>query len=99
VGLTRAEQETVIQWNQEQQEVSFYSCVKSMWRKCERAGWTLHHSQLDHDGREISREYVAHVRLLRITCKSLESDASERERGRSRMLALGSRLPGARAVK
>ncbi len=40
MGLTRAEQETILRWDEEEQVVHVYSASPKTWRKCARLGLT-----------------------------------------------------------
>jgi hypothetical protein len=57
--VTKAERECIIRYDDEEREVSWYSCFPAHWKDCEAAGWRLADECRDKSGRVISREYVA----------------------------------------
>lgn len=69
-GVTKAEKETVIRWDEEERMVSVYSCSASVWRFFERKGRRATSVQHDLAGKVISREYLVPLPEFRWGLKS-----------------------------
>lgn len=91
-SLSRAERETVIQWDMEGREVSIWSCLPGVWKRCERAGWRLVESVKDAQGREIAMEYVGPLAQFGWRVVSEATRKARSEKSRALLLARGGRV-------
>jgi len=57
MGQTRAEQETIIRWDEAEQIVHVYSTSPKTWRRCARLGLEATKSHRFRDGEESGRFY------------------------------------------
>ena len=55
--LSKYEKETIINFNEEEENATVYSCSKRVWSKCEKAAYKLIDTNLDSDGNVISKTY------------------------------------------
>ncbi len=55
--LSKEEKETIINFNEENDTATVYSCDQKVWNKCEKNGYKLIDTCLDSDGNVISKSY------------------------------------------
>jgi hypothetical protein len=77
MGLTRAEQETTIRWDEEEQIVHIWSASPKTWRKMARLGVTPAREMARH-GQPSGRFYLVPVAQFRWRLKSLAIGANRK---------------------
>lgn len=85
--MTKIERETIINFNDEEDEASIYSCQPRIWHRCEKLGLKAKNIRRDSQGNIISKEYYCPKKWIKINKpKQLSDEAREKLAERCRKL-------------
>ena len=89
MGLTRAEQETVIRWDEDEQEVRVWSASPRTWRRMARLGVAAHR-ETTMSGKPSGRFYRVPAGLFRWGTKRKPGGGAHLLRAGARQVGVGS---------
>ena len=89
--MTKYEKETNINFSENDDTATIYSCSKKYWNKCEKAGYELINTNLDSDGNVISKTYETNKKNISFRKPRILSDEHrEKLRKRAKVMRKGS---------
>jgi hypothetical protein len=89
--MTKYEKETIINFNEDEDTATIYSCSQKIWNKCEKVGSKLIDTNLDSDGNIVSKTYATDKKQISLRKPRILSDEhKEKLRKRAKVMRTGS---------